>query len=211
MSAALIGLGISAIGSAIGAIGSSVKNRKAQEERTRSYEEAKSYLDSLYYRDPLSTVGNRALLKSMDERMKDQTDALNNRMVAGGATMENQLAARESNNRTMGNVYTSLLQGEDARRDRIDAQRMQLDQQYSQGLQQSYLQDAMNWQSWGSAMAQAGLSYGSTGLLDGYGAAGAVSDPAVGAVGAIGAPGNGVQFAPPAPARTIEEQKYLEA
>ena len=205
MSAALIGLGISAIGSAIGAIGSSVKNRKAQEERTRSYEEAKSYLDSLYYRDPLSTVGNRALLKSMDERMKDQTDALNNRMVAGGATMENQLAARESNNRTMSNVYTSLLQGEDARRDRIDSQRLQLDQQYSQGVQQGLREDAMNWQSWGTAMAQAGLSYGSTGLLDAgkIGAAGSVADAAV------GSPAAGIQYAPLAPAWTPVEDKKI--
>jgi len=165
--AALIGLGVAAAGATGGAIGSAVNRSKAEAERTRAYNEAKSFLDSEYYRDPLSTTGNRALLKSIDERMRDNQDAMNNRMVAGGATMENQLAAREANNRVMGGVYTNLLQAEDARRDSIARQKMQLDQQYSQGTQAGFLQAAQDWQSWGSQMANAGMAFGSSGLLGG--------------------------------------------
>lgn len=191
----LIGLGLAAAGATAGAIGSAVNSRKAREERTRAYEEAKGFLESQYYRDPLSTTGNRALLKSLDERMRDSQDALDNRMVAGGATMENQLAAREANNRVMGGVFTNLLQGEDARRDAIDRQRLQLDQQYSQGVQQGFLQDAQNWQAWGAQMANAGMSLASSGLLSGYGSSHVTSEsqPSAGA-------GTGVQFAPLAPA-----------
>ncbi|MBQ9476023.1 MAG: hypothetical protein IJU69_07255 [Bacteroidales bacterium] len=166
--ALLIGGAAAAIaGSTAGAIGSAVNNRKAQQERTRIYDKSRSFLDSQYYRDPLSTTGNRALLKSMDQRLRDQNEALENRAVAGGATMENQLAARKANNETMSNVYTNLLMGEDARRDAINQQKLQLDQQYSQGVQESYLQNAQNWQSWGTQMAQAGMNLASAGLLSG--------------------------------------------
>ena len=167
LTAALIGAGAAVLGSTIGAIGSASNNKKAQKERTRIYDQSKSLLDTEYYRDPLSTVGNRTLLKSMDERMKDQTDALNNRMVAGGATIENQLAARESNNRTMSSVYSNLLQGEDARRAALKQQELSLDQNYSAGVQNSYYQNAQNWQAWGAQMGQAGMNLGTAGLLGG--------------------------------------------
>lgn len=163
--AALIGLGIAAAGATAGAIGSSVNNQKQQAERTRIYNQSRDFLNTEYYRDPLSTVGNRALLKTLDQRMKKQNEALENRAVAGGATMENQLAARQANNETMSNVYSNLLMGEDARRQAINQQKLQLDQQYSQGVQMSYLQNAQNWQSWGAQMAQAGMQLGSSGLL----------------------------------------------
>ena len=165
------GAAAAALGSTAGAIGSSVNNRKAQEERTRSYNEARDFLSTQYYRDPLSTVGNRAILKSMDQRLREQNEALENRAIAGGATMENQLAARKSNNETMGRVYTNLLMGEDARRDAINQQRLKLDQEYSRGTQASYLQNAQNWQAWGAQMAQTGMSLASTGLLETIGPA----------------------------------------
>ena len=190
-SALLIGgAALAAAGATAGAIGSSVNNRKAQEERSRMYNQSKNFLNAEYYRDPLSSTSNRALLKTMDQRLRDQNDALQNRAVAGGATMENQLAARKANNETMSNVYSNLLMGEDARRQQINQQKLQLEQQYSQGQQMSYLQNAQNWQAWGAQMAQAGMSLASTGLLSGAG----------GAAGAAGAAGSGFKFAPLAPA-----------
>ena len=167
--ASLIAAGISAAvaagSAAAGAIGSAANNRKAQEERTRQYNEARNFLNSEYYRDPLSSIGNRALLKQLDKRMKDQNEALENRAAAGGATFENQLAARQANNETMSNVFSNLLMGEDARRQAINQQKMQLDQQYSQGTQLNYLQNAQNWQAWGGQMANAAMSYGNAELL----------------------------------------------
>ena len=131
------------------------------------YNQSRDFLSSEYYRDPLSTVGNRALLKNLDQRLRDQNEAMQNRAVAGGATMENQLAARKANNETMSDVYSSLLMGEDARRQAINQQKLQLDQQYSQGEQMSFLQNAQNWQAWGAQMGQAGLNLASAGLLQG--------------------------------------------
>ena len=163
---ALIGLGVAAAGATAGAIGSSVKNKEAREERTRMYNQSRDFLNSEYYRDPLSTIGNRSLLKSAKKAYKDNLDAIDNRMVAGGATMENQLAARQANNEGLDRLYGNLLQTVDARRNAINQQRLQLDQNYSAGVQASLLQDAQNWQSWGSQIGQAGMSLASSGLLD---------------------------------------------
>ena len=171
---ALIAAGIAAAGATAGAVGSSANRRRAREEESRNYQQSRDYLNSMYYRDPLSTVGNRSLLKTARESYRDNLDAINNRMVAGGATMENQLAARQANNEAQDRLYAQLLRSEDARRDNIDRQRMQLDARHSASVQGGYMQAAQDWQSWGSAIGQAALSYGSSQLL-GAGAAGAAA------------------------------------
>ena len=164
----MFGLTLAGASSLIGGIGSAANRKRAKDEARRSYKEGVNYIDSEYYRDPLTTVGNRSLLKSLDERMKDQNEALQNRAIAGGATMENQLAARNANNKVVGNVYTNLLQGEDARRAALNQQKFRLGQNYSTQVQNGFLQGAQDWQAWGSQMANAGMSLGATGLLGGW-------------------------------------------
>lgn len=168
--AALIYAGIAAAAATAGAAGSASNRAKARREEAANYQAAQDFLRSQYYRDPLSTVGNRSLLKTARENYEDNLEALNNRMIAGGATMENQLAARKSVNEGMDRLYGQLLQGEDARRDRLSAQRLQLDAQHSQNIQNGYMQAAQDWQQWGGQMANAALSYGSSSLLGGAGA-----------------------------------------
>lgn len=180
---ALIAAGIAAAGATAGAVGSAANRKKARQEELTNYQNAKSYLNSLYYRDPLTTVGNRSLLKAMRDSHQENLDAINNRMVAGGATVENQLAAMKANNQSMDRAYTQLLKGEDARRDRIDAQRMQLDDRHSAAVQSGYLQAAQDWQNWGSQVANAAMSYGSSTLLGG--AAGAAGGPSGDVLGAM--------------------------
>lgn len=153
---------------AAGSAGLSAYNRaKADRERQANYENARSYLNSLYYRDPLSTVGNQSLLKTVRQNHADEIDAVQNRMAAGGGTMENALAARQASNEGLDKVYSQLLMGEDARRDRIDQQRLALDQQNSAAIQSSYRQAAQDWQAWGAQTAGAMMSYGASDLLGG--------------------------------------------
>lgn len=169
--------------SGIAAGASAYKRKQAQDEETRNYQNAKAYLNSMYYRDPLTTVGNRSLLKAMKDSHKESLDAINNKLVAGGATVENQLAAMKANNTSMDRAYTQLLKGEDARRDRIDAQRMALDNQHSAAVQTGYMQAAQDWQNWGAQAASAALSYGSSSLLGGAaGATGGIEGDVLGAM-----------------------------
>jgi len=199
---ALIGAGIAAAGATGGAIGSASNRRKAKEEETRNYRNAKSYLTSMYYRDPLTTVGNSSLLKAAKQNYADNLDAIQNRMAAGGATMENQLAARQANNESLDKLQGQLLMNEDARRDRISGQMLSLDDRHSSAIQGNYLQAAQDWQQWGGQVAQAGLSLMSSGLLSGAGGAigGAAGSGAAGAASAAAA-GTGYDYAPLAPAR----------
>ena len=200
---ALIGAGIAAAGATAGAAGSAYNRKKAKKEENRNYQNAKSYLDSMYYRDPLSTVGNRSLLKAVQENYADNLDALNNRMVAGGATMENQLAARQANNESMDKFYGQILQREDSRRDNISGQLLDLENRHSNSVQSRYAMAAQDWQQWGGQIAQAGMSLGSSGLLGGLGgAAGSAGVSAgAGAAGSAVSGGGGWMFAPLAPAR----------
>jgi len=170
--AALIAAGIAAAASTAGAIGSSAKRKQAQEEEARNYRNAKDYLNSLYYRDPLTTVGNQSLIKMARQNHKDSLDAIQNRIAAGGGTMENALAARQANNESLDKLYGQLLMGEDARRDRIAQQQLQVEGQHSGNVQSGYYQDAQNWQAWGTQVANAALSYGSSNLLGGSGGLG---------------------------------------
>jgi len=164
--AALISAGVAAASAAA----SAYNRNKARQEELENYNNARSYLDSLYYRDPLTTVGNKSLIKTAKKTYADNLDAIQNRSIAGGATMENQLAARQANNESLDKVYGQLLLGEDARRDRITAQKMQLDSQHSQNIQNGFRQAAQDWQQWGTQTAQAALAYGSSNLLGGSGA-----------------------------------------
>jgi len=144
---------------------------RAQDRETEEndYNQFRSMLNSQFYRDPLSTVSNQALLKGVKKGHADEIDAVQNRMVAGGGTMENALAARQASNEGLDKVQTQLLLGEDARRDRINQQILALDQQHSMNVRNSYRQAAQDWQQWGAQTAGAMLAYGSTGLLGNYG------------------------------------------
>lgn len=170
---ALIGAGVAAAGATAGAVGSAANRKKARNEEARNYQNAKDYLNSMYYRDPLSTVGNRSLLKAARQNYADGLEAINNHLAAGGGTMENALAARKSMNEGMDKLYGQLLMGEDARRDRLSSQMMQLDSQHSNAVQGSYMQAAQDWNQWGGQMAQAGMSLMNAGLLGGTGGLGA--------------------------------------
>lgn len=186
---------------AAGSAGLSAYNRAQERKREENdYNQFRSYLDSLYYRDPLTTVSNQALLKGVRQNHADEIDAVQNRMAAGGGTMENALAARQASNEGLDKVQTQLLLGEDARRDRIDQQRLALDQQHSLNVRNSYRQAAQDWQSWGAQTAGAMMSYGSSDLLGKLGGAADAAGDAAGAVGDVTA-GSGFKFGELAPPR----------
>ena len=149
MSAALI---LSTALSVAGAAASAYSKKKAQEK----YE---NYLTNEYYKDPLNTIGNRSMFKTMDEREKDELDALNNRAVAGGATMENQLAARKAHNQVRSEFDSRLLQNYDARRQAVQGQ-------LEGSIYNSNLQNAQNWQAWGAAASNAAMQWGNAKLLE---------------------------------------------
>lgn len=169
----------------LGAGMSASKNKKARREEQKAYDRAQAYLNADYYRSPLESTGNRALLKTLDTRLEKNNEAIDNRAAAGGATVENVLAAKQNMNEAVSDTYAQLLRGEDARRQGIRAQQLGVDQNHSQAVQNSYREDAANWQQWGQTTASAIMSLGMSNMLGGgggsllKGAAPATSTPVI--------------------------------
>lgn len=158
---------LSGIGSLIGSAGAANATRKARDEEKRAYNKYSSYLDSEMYRDPLTSAGNRSILKLADQQSKDNLEAMNNTAAATGATMENRLAARKANNEVKSNLYARLLSNEDARRNSLNQMKMQNEMQHSLNIQRNYAQDAQNWASWGGNFSDAMMSLGNASALNG--------------------------------------------
>lgn len=205
--AALIGAGLISAGAA-GA--SAYKRGQAADTQNAFYEWAKANNRSRYYYDP--TTGERALLKTAKQDIQDTRDAVNNMLTAGGATTENRLAAMKAGNERFDRLQNQLLAANDARRDRLDDQLVSLNQQQANMKANNYLQAAQDWNKWGQQTASAILSYGSTGLLDGAGAAAGAGAATTlpGSTSAVMPAAMGVaadgpfQFAPLAPPRKEE-------
>lgn len=153
--------------SAGSALAGARQNRLAQEEENKAYNQLRLGKIADLYRSPEDSISGRALLKSTDEKAEDMNDAIDNKMAAGGATVENTLAAKQNVNKMMSDVRTSLLLHEDERQQRarnaIDA----LDMQHSQNLQNNYRANAQNWAQWGAATSNALTQFGLANYLNG--------------------------------------------
>lgn len=121
----LIGMGISAIGTGIQASQNAKANRLAQD----NYNRTRDVLLSDKYTNPLDLVANKALLSLMDRRLNKREEAIENKAAAGGATVENVLAAKQASNEVMADVVSGLMQGETARQDAIRNQLLNVDSQ----------------------------------------------------------------------------------
>lgn len=121
----LIGMGISAIGTGIQASQNAKANRLAQD----NYNRTRDVLLSDKYTNPLDLVANKALLSQMDRRLNKREEAIENQAAAGGATVENVLAAKQASNEAMADVVSGLMQGETARQDAIRNQLLNIDSQ----------------------------------------------------------------------------------
>ena len=121
----LIGMGISAIGTGIQASQNAKANRLAEQ----NYNRTRSLLLSDKYTNPLDLVANKALLSQMDRRLNKREEAIENQAAAGGATVENVLAAKQASNEVMADVVSGLMQGETARQDALRNQLLNVDSQ----------------------------------------------------------------------------------
>lgn len=166
---AIAGLVGSGLVSGISAYKSAQQNKSARAEEKQAYEKTRLALNSDLYRSPLDSASNKALLKNMDERIKDMNDAADNMAAASGATAENRLAARQNTNQALSNTYTNLLLGEDARQQAIRNQQLALDNQHSQNVANNYMANAQNWQQWGAATSQALNSFATASALGAFG------------------------------------------
>lgn len=143
MSLILAGAGLAA--SAIGAGINAYQNAQANKLAEENYTNIRGRLLTDMYANPLDSVANKALLSQMDRRLKDQTEAVENRAAASGATFENTLAAKQAGNEAMADVVSGIMQGETARQDSIKNQLLNLDSQRTAQRIAAKQQSGQNW------------------------------------------------------------------
>lgn len=169
--------GVSAAGSALGsskAAREMTKNEKIIGEMKDDAQ--KEYLNS-YYRSSLDNPGAQSYLKRLDRTMRDNTKAVENTATATGATQENVLAAKESNNRVMSDAVGDLVQRDEQNKDMareryiqrkagIAGQQMGMNQQKAQ----NWANLGQNISSAAGSLAQAYLMSGTNSLISKPGA-----------------------------------------
>jgi len=101
--------------SAYGAIKSGNENRKNQGLLDSLSDENKADFVREYHRDALENPGSKAYLKRLSSTMEDNNKVTENTAAATGATQENVLAAKQSNNRVMSDAVSGLVEKEDNR------------------------------------------------------------------------------------------------
>lgn len=161
----IIAGGVSVASSIFGASKAAKAARKNAKILEGLQDENKANYIEEYYRGSLDNPGAQAFLKRLDENLRDKTKATENNAAATGATQENVLAAKQSNNEVYSNAVGDLVQNEDARK---------------QGVKQNYFtnktnllgqqmslnsQKAANWQNIASGISQAAGNLASSYLM----------------------------------------------
>ena len=161
--------GASAIGSGVGAY----KRNQGHKAQNAYYDYARDVARSEQYNSIFDSPAGKSLLKLQNASDRKALDAINNRAVAGGAPMENQLAARQSINENRDRITSQLLQYDDRNRRAWKEKDLALAGQQAQFNANTYYQAAQDWSQWGGQMANSLMSLGSAGLLGGMGGLGA--------------------------------------
>lgn len=196
--AALIGSGLAAAG---GAIGGAVNKSKAKKTMNAWYDYAEDYAKTQANSSIFDSPYGKSLLKLQDRSDRKALDAVNNQLAAGGGTMENALAARQSINENRDRVTSQLLQYDDRNRRAWQEKGLDIAGQRANYAASNYMQAAQDWNQWGGQMAGSLLSLGSTGLISGAGAvAGAASAASAGVNPAAIEPAPDYVYGPLAPA-----------
>ena len=174
--------GASAIGSGVGAY----KRNQGNKAQNAYYDYARDVARSEQYNSIFDSAAGKSLLKLQNARDRKDLDAISNRAVAGGATMENQLAARQSINENRDRITSQLLQYDDRNRRSWKEKELDIAGQRANFDMNNYRQAAEDWSQWGGQMASAGMSLMNSGLLGGMGGLGAGA-----AVDAVNVAGSG--------------------
>lgn len=145
----LIGMAASAAGAGIQAH----QNAQAAQLAEENYNRQRGQLLSDMYFNPLDSVANKALLSQMDRRLNKQEEAIANQAASGGATFENTLAAKQASNEAMADVVSGILQGEQARKDSLRNQLLNLDSQRTAQQIAAKQQAGAGWASLGNTIA----------------------------------------------------------
>ena len=162
-----ISAAISALASGITAGVGAAKNKKSQKilDDLKSENEQR-YLQEMH-RGALDNDGARAYLKRLDSEMEKRDKALENSVVATGATHENALAQKQANNEVMSDAIAGLVEREDARKSDVENRYINTKASLAQGQINQNAAVANNWAQLGQGISSAAGSLASAYMMDG--------------------------------------------
>lgn len=167
MSLILTGIGLLASG--IGAGIKAYKNNQAKKEAASALAMQRESILSDMYSNPLDSVSNVALLSRMDRKIRRNNEAVENMAAAGGATFENTLAAKQASNEAIADVYSGVLEGDQARKDAYKQQLLNIDSQRVAQRVAALQNAGEGWAQFGNNMSGAFTTLGGSMLESGKG------------------------------------------
>ena len=156
---------IAAAGAATNAVGAGVNSyqtARAFEDYDSSLGKVRGALLTDKYENPYENPGNKALLSGMRRELDRNAETINNQAASGGATFENTLAAKKANNEAMADVYSELIQAQEAKTAQINQQLLSLDMNRASSKLAAKQASGQNWMNLGSSLGSSLTNLGGT-------------------------------------------------
>lgn len=152
----LTALAVSLAGAGVSAIGSARANRTRQNNLDKEKAESRAFFDREYYTNELDRTENQSAMRSLTDRLKEQTKRSQATNAITGATPEVALAQQNNANKAYADVANRLAGMASQRRSMIASQR-NADRRSLYGMQDGIEQaKAQNWANLGSNAANLG-------------------------------------------------------
>lgn len=147
--------GVSALSSVLGSAKASSEVRK-NERQLRAFqdENLRDYISN-YYDGGLESRSSKAYLKRLDESMRDQQRISEGQAVSTGATQENILAAKQSQNRAMSEAVSGIVAQDEQKKESARERYLQRKMNLMQGEMGMRQQKAQNWITTAQGIASA--------------------------------------------------------
>lgn len=162
-----VAMGISALSALGTSIASGIQNRKNSKILSDLEDENQERYLQEYYRGALENDSAKAYLKRLDSEMERRDKALENSVVATGATHENALAQKQANNEVVSDAIAGLVEREDARKSNAEARYLNMKTSLAQGHMNQNAAVANNWAHLGEGISSAAGTLASAYMLDG--------------------------------------------
>jgi hypothetical protein len=159
----LIGMGVSAVGKGIQAFQNAKANKLAEE----NYNAQRGSLLTDLYSNPLDSLSTKSLLSDVDRKLDRENEKIANLAAAGGATFENTLAAKQAGNEVLSDTMSGLMQADQARKDGIKNQLLNLDSRRTAQQMAMKQQSGAAWSSLADSLSGSLSTLGGTMLENG--------------------------------------------
>lgn len=144
MNGSIIGAGMAAAGSILGGMKASRAARKAKREVEAQRVKNQNWYDQRMNEDATQRADAQRLLTMTEERIRNRNNAAAGRQAVMGGTDESVAATKEANNNAMAQTASAINASADQRKDAVEEQYRQNDDNYSRQLQGIENQRAQN-------------------------------------------------------------------